>query len=194
MTIPMPNAASKPLQELQLAQEAILAMTKAETLDEFETSWKSCLSRLERVWSKTKDTYRTDPKWTGWSGVFANQRATDPLLKYLRNARNVDEHTVADITNRDPGRTVVRGAGEGSAVIHSGKISNGAFNGRAENLEVTFHPERTVLLPVVNQGTTSAVPHVHLGNPIDPSNVIKIAELGATYYANLLAAAQVAFP
>ncbi|MCX5544440.1 hypothetical protein M3A49_34105 [Paraburkholderia sp. CNPSo 3076] len=182
----------QPYIELKKARTAIDAMGAAKSLDEFEESWKEFLGRIERVWNKAYSHFDKSPKWNGWKGKYEKARKNDPLLSYLVNARGADEHTVNEITDRDPGGFAINAADRnlplriGEMAIKGGNV----FVKDAENMRIDFIPRRTKLLPIVNRGREYPVPHEHLGNPVDPSDVIALAGLAAAYYEAMLEKAE----
>ena len=58
-----------------------------------------------------------------------------------------------------------------------------------QKIKVDFLHSRTTLIPVVNRSRTDLVPTAHLGKPVDPRNVIAIAEAGMQLYERLLSEA-----
>jgi len=177
----------KPFQELKLAKEQIEAMRQAASLDEFEEGWKEFLRRLERVWYKATSHYSKSPKWNGWKGRFVQERKKDPLLSYLTNSRGADEHTVGEITGRDPGGIAINPAEGTGLYIEKMEINNGVINLKTpQQIRVDFIPEKMKLLPITNHGRIYDVPIEHLGSKINPKNVIEIAEIGISYYSKFL--------
>lgn len=177
----------RPLLELARARDAIQAMRNAKTLDEFEDHWKAFLGRLQRVWNKAASHFRQSPKWDGWKGQFQHLRDTDPLLLYLVHARNADEHTVQEILGKEPPGIGI-GPAEGNWLrIERMVVKDGNFFVKSLHpVKIVFFPERTKLLPVTNRGITYPVPTTHLDKPVDPMNVIAVAEAGAQFYEHFL--------
>lgn len=162
-------------------------MRNAKSLDEFEEGWKNYLHRIERVWNKAVGHYGKSPRWNGWKARYERLRKDDPLLAYLINARGADEHTVGEITACDQGGIGVNAA-EGN-ILHIERMEmrkRRLFIKSPQRLRVTFIPHRTKLVPVVNRGRTYPVPTSHLGQPVNPLNVIEIAEAGAKFYGDFL--------
>ena len=181
----------QPSLELSKAQIAIEAMRNAKTLEEFEESWKEFLSRLERVWNKGVSHFCKSPRWNGWKGQFERLRKTDPLLSYLVNARGAEEHTVNEIVGKEPGGIGINPAERNSLYIEHMEINNGnIFIKSPQKIKIDFMPARTTLLPITNRGRTYPVPSTHLGNAVDPMNVIAIAEAGAQFYEKFLSQAE----
>lgn len=181
----------QPALELEKARIAIEAMRNAKSLDEFEDGWKEFLGRLERVWTKGINHFSKSPKWNGWKGKFEPLRRSDSLLSYLVNARGADEHTVNEIVGREPGGIGINPAEGNCLYIERMTISNGnIFIKSPQKIRVDFLPAKTTLLPVTNRGRTYPVPTEHFGSPIDPTNVIAVAEAGAQFYERFLAQAE----
>ena len=173
----------QPSIELTKARAAIDAMRAAKSLEEYEEGWKEFLGRIERVWTKAANHFGKSPKWNGWKGGFEPLRRSDQLLSYLVNARGADEHTVADIVGRQPGGIGINAAEGNSLYIERMEINGGKISIKSpQKIRVDFIPERTTLLPILNRGRTYPVPTEHLGKPVDPMNVIAIAEAGVKFY------------
>ncbi|HEY8099639.1 MAG TPA: hypothetical protein VIF82_02705 [Burkholderiaceae bacterium] len=181
----------QPSLELAKARAAVEAMRNAKTLDEFDESWKELLGRLERVWTKGINHFGKSPKWNGWKGKFEPLRRSDPLLSYLVNARGADEHTINEIIGRDPGGIGINAAEGNSLYIEHMEIKNGKiFIQSPQKIRIDFLPARTTLLPITNRGRTYPIPTSHLGNFVDPMNVIAVAELGVQFYECFLSQAE----
>jgi hypothetical protein len=180
--------------ELKLAMLSIDAMKTAASLDDFEESWKTFLHRIERIWNKVANHYGKSPKWNGWQGKFLKLRKEDPLLSYLINARGAEEHTVDDIVTRQ-----AAGIGIGPAEGNYLYIEHMTIDGpnisikSPQKIKIDFIAERTVPLPVKNRGRVYSVPISHLGNVIDSSSVIFIAEAGLNFYLELIKEVEHAF-
>jgi hypothetical protein len=167
--------------EIVQAETEIKKMSNASSIDEFAETWKSFLNRLERIWSKNKARYRENPKWSGFTAHYTSARKTDPLLSYLRNARNADTHSEFEITDKTPSGIGI-GANDGRTLVidhlvinHQGKIT--VLKG-SENMSIHFVPEKLHLKNVVNEMINYPVPTQHLGSPIDSSDLIEIACTG----------------
>jgi len=63
----------------------------------FESAWREFLQKIERVWNKTQAAMAGRKRWAKLESEIAHQRNTDPLLVYLRHARNADEHSIQPI-------------------------------------------------------------------------------------------------
>lgn len=174
--------------ELRKAETAINAMANSADLETFEEHWKEFLRRLERTWNKAEGQFYCDEKWREWQGRFAKLRRNDPLLRYLRHARNADEHTVAPITQRQESQLSMMAGPKGHAHIRSIRIDQHGLlviDGDGP-LKLSFHPEQMHLLPVENRGTIFPVPTRHLDKSINPTDVLSIARAALAFYTNFL--------
>lgn len=181
----------QPSLELAKARAAVDEMRNAKTLDEFEEAWKEFLGRLERVWNKGLSHFGKSPKWNGWKGQFEGLRKTDHLLSYLVNARGADEHTVNEIVGREPGGIGINPAEGNSLYVERMEVNNGnIFIKSPQKIKVAFLPTRTTLLPITNRGRVYPVPSSHLGNPVDPTNVIAVADAAVRFYEHFLVNAE----
>lgn len=182
----------QPFVELERARGAITAMRQAVTLGELEESWKEYLRRIERIWNKAENHFRRSPKWDSWGGRFKTLRRKDPLLAYFVNARGADEHTVAEIVEREGYTLKVNPGPSGTFAVRlrtdeNGDVSELKLGG---DEVVQFTPGRVRLLPITNRGIAYEVPREHLSYPIDPDNLFDIAERGVAFYTDFLQQAE----
>ena len=183
-----------PHREIQRAADALQRMGQAENLAELEEHWKDFLHRVDRAWNKALDHFGKSPKWGGWCGRYVKARKSDPLLSYLVNARNADEHSITDIVRHQRGWVAVGPADLGSYRVNSLTITDGRIQvDSPDPTRVTFSPERMHLLPVKNRGVDYPVPRSHQGKPIADPSAIAVAELGLVFYKTMLDAAETYF-
>ncbi|WP_146142894.1 hypothetical protein [Halomonas sp. ND22Bw] len=181
----------KPQQELDRAKKQIQAMESAESLDDFEHHWALFLHFIERVWNKSEAHFKQSPAWAGWRGKYVNMRSRDALITYLRHARNADQHSVEEITDRLPGGTTISNNSGGPITITKLDVTGGgpATYEADGHLDIAFTPGKVKLIPVTNYGTTYEPPTTHQNQAIDPSDVVGVARTGAAFYEDMLNAA-----
>lgn len=183
----------QPFLELDRARLAIDAMRQAGSLEDLEEHWKEYLRRLERVWNKSAHHFGKSPKWNGWQCKYLKLRKHDPLLSYFINARGADEHTVGEITERQQSRFDVKMTKQ-TAYVKSIVIENGIVTEvSGTGLAFEFQPARVRLLPITNRGIMHPLPTQHLSQPVDPYNLLEIAEKGVSFYADFLKEAEAFF-
>ena len=178
--------------ELVKARQAIDRMKSAESLDDFEEDWKEFLRRLERCFNKIQAHYKKSPKWGGWFGRFSKTISNDELLVYLRNARGADEHSVEEIVGRSSSRIGLNPA-VGDTIVIKNMVRRGGVIQSMEaplGVSITFYPEKIKLLPITNRNALYPVPKVHLEKPVNPFNVVDVAECGYRFYESVLSDAE----
>ena len=154
--------------ELDRAKHLLFVLNSAQSLDLFESAWRDFLYRLERVWDKAEAHYGRSPKWSGWSGKYKVLRSTDPLLLYVRQARNAEQHSVEEVTTQvEGGFGIGLGTGVDSAAINHLEISDGKIQSQdvSPGMLIAPLPRFVRLLSVTNRHRSYAPPTVHLGKP-----------------------------
>jgi hypothetical protein len=82
-------------------------MRSASDFDSFEDAWRQYLMALRKVWIKTeRGCQHVRKRFEPWQGKFKRQRKKDQLLRYLKHARNADEHTIQLILDDVPEQIV----------------------------------------------------------------------------------------
>jgi hypothetical protein len=152
---------------------ALNALRAAAGSAQMHKAWMDFLTHLERCWNKVLAARQTDSRlkgWTGGIGRVERLRRQDPLLSYLVNARGANEHGIQDIANEIPGQIQMLMFG-GAAIMSSG----GA-------VLTTASGEQCKLVPVINRGSTYAVPTTHLGSPLAGADPFTLVEAGLEFY------------
>lgn len=174
-----PSLKSHPLHpawmEFQAADVAYRRMVACGVgnFEEYELAWRELLGRIERVWAKTEAAVMAMPGWQKVKSDVTRLRRSDPLLIYLFQARNVDEHSIAPLAKEHD-------------MNLQGKLTE---NGR---VQLSWDPWDRPLLPVANRGVVYQPPRMHLGASIAPllgkgkAEPRVVAELGMQFYINFL--------
>lgn len=162
------------VEEFSLADRAYRRMVKIGVGDfsEYEKAWREFLHRIERVWIKTQAAVYNMPNWKKIESEVIRLRKDDPLLNYLQQARNVDEHSILDVVNDwDPQ----------FKAKHKG-----------DKVELTWKEWDRPLLPVKNRGVVYNPPTNHMGISIEhlkhkgKAEPRVIAELALRFYCDFL--------
>lgn len=139
---------------------------------EYEKAWRSFLHRIERVWTKTQAAVHRMSGWKKIESEISHLRKSDPLLNYLQQARNVEEHSIQELaTDWDAKLTAVQIGAE---------------------VPLSWQPWDRPLLPVTNRGVKFDPPRIHLGNSIEPllgkgkAEPRVVAELALRFYVDFL--------
>lgn len=150
--------------------------------------WEPFLRHLDRVWNKGEAYFSRSPRWQGWKAPYLRARSKDPLITYLVQARNADEHQIEEITEAENSNLTINPAQGQSMKINMTMGRRGEIAHFESDVPARFdfYPGRVKLLPVTNRGQTFQPPTSHLGQPIDVNNLVDIAEKGFRYYENFL--------
>jgi hypothetical protein len=185
---------SQPRTQLVKARASLEAMKASHSFTDFEDHWKNLLHQVERAWTKASSKYNSNQAWRAIRDKYEPLRRTDPLLAYIKNARGVDEHTIDDIVQHEPGGIGINPA-EGNVLhIERMELNHGVLSIQSpQRIRVDFIPGKTKLLPVSNRGGTYPVPTSHLGDSVDPANVADVAERAIAFYEKALDDAEAAF-
>jgi len=174
--------------ELDVAHSALEKMAGAHDYNEIELQWENLLSRVERCWEKTVLELTPKPKFGGIRSKYEGLRKTDPLLAYLKQARNANEHSLQIVLRADGSRIAKlegEGGGELVQILH---IGNNVFRiiplNDAARKGLKFYP-RCKVLQVENRGAKFPEPKTHLGQNV-PNDFLIIGELGIEFYRKAL--------
>jgi hypothetical protein len=180
--------------ELDAARQAIDRMRRAQSVFEFEQAWQDYLGRVERAWNKTKDVFSED-SYVPWRGRHQHVGNSDPLLRYLKQARDAEKHTVGETISKEPGGIGINASSGDSLYIEQMTIDRGkvTIKGAKPGIAVTVFPERAKLFPAVSRGVTTRPPEEHLGHPISSTNPVVVAEAGLAYYEGMVKDAMAKF-
>jgi hypothetical protein len=184
-----PDPLRHPRLEIAAAAKAITGMRTAKSLDEFEVEWRSYLNCLEKSWQKTEQSCQhVKSTFQPWQGKFHRLRKKDMLLRYLKQARDADNHSIQDVTKLKPGsRGYKFASGKGGHIKHM-VISDGELvHYEGDPMIVEETPAHPVVVPVKNNGEWFNPPTSHLDQPLHSHHPVYLAELGLKFYAEFLA-------
>lgn len=183
--------------ELQMAEAALNACASETTLVRVNKLWRDFLKHLDTAWNMMHG-LKKELKGIQIKELESatNLRKRDPLLNYLKHARNAQEH--------DSIIEVVQGATFGFKLTSHVEISNPQFEFRVsgenpillmengepygpEEYTVDRVPQPKVILAAVLDigGNNIETPTKHLGNEIDNDGIL-IGNLGLRFYINLI--------
>ena len=162
------------IEELFFADAAYRKMVEIVVGDftEYEKAWRSFLRRIERVWTKTQAAVHRMPGWKKIDSNTSHLRRSDPLLSYLQQARNVEEHSIQEL------------ATDWNAKLTAVQIG--------AHIHMSWQPWDRALLPVTNRGKKFDLPRIHMGKSIEPllgkgkAETIVVAELALRFYVEFL--------
>lgn len=177
-----------PRLELTAASKSIINMSNAKSIDEFETEWRGYLNAIEKLWQKAErccQPFRST--FQPWQGTFHRLRKKDMLLRYLKQARDADNHSIQDVTRIEPGKRGYRFANPKGGYIKHMEIRNGeVVHYEGDPMVVEETPPHPVAIPVKNNGEWFNPPTSHLDQPIPNHHPVLLAELGLKFYSDYL--------
>lgn len=80
--------------DISRAQEHLDNMAAASDFDQYSHEWQEFLFHLERVWERALRAYESRSWFQELNRTYAKLRKGDPLLRYLKQARNAETHTL----------------------------------------------------------------------------------------------------
>lgn len=182
-------AIEKSRERLRRGTLAIEGMEKANSATQFAECWEALLVALKAI----GEILRTGAKGHDQSEIFLKNRwaelSTDPLMRYLHEARNVEEHGLEPTAKFETSSLSIGGPGE--AVRIDGMIGPGGSLrvtplGESK-VTITYRPSETTLLPVMDRsGQLWPVPETHLSKPVSDQSPISISRLGLAVFTELV--------
>jgi hypothetical protein len=143
-----------------------------------EKAWSTFLVTNGRVFTKLEQGSKSSSKSVAWWREKLCQRRRDALLCYLWHARNADEHTIEEITERqDTKKTIVQPKSRIVTLMEQGLI--GSPIAPLEAIETTLVNVR--LRDVMDRGMLYVTPGEHLGIPILDASPANVASLALAY-------------
>lgn len=176
--------------ELKAAERSLASMRKAQDFAHFEEEWRSFLNHLEKVWVKTeRECQHIQNKFQPWQGKYSRLRKKDMLLRYLKQARDADNHSIQEVVEHTPGQySFTVPGGPGVVHIESLKMEGGRvteYKGSHPATE-TLTPPKIEAVPVKNSGKWYNPPTIHMGLPIASHHPTYLAEQSLKFYAEFI--------
>lgn len=177
--------------ELNACKRCFERMISAKNYEEYEEAWCDFLNRLEKIFEKLQRAcYPQKEKFNALLSKENALRNSDPLLKYLKQARNADTHSIQDIAQKVPGSLSV-----GIDIPNSNvpiRIEKLVMRGTeiteyrgSHPLIVTFTPETVEVKELINRGVHYSPPESHLSRPLETRHPTDLARLGVEFYEQL---------
>lgn len=124
----------------------------------------------------------------GWIDKIKNERKNDALLCYLQQARHSDEHSLRPTVVKTQRNIQVNQPHTAAIDPATGKPNLKLIIG--EEVNARFAPSAETLLSVTNRGRTYDPPKTHMGQPLETTYPMKIADLCIQYLRRVLTEAE----
>jgi hypothetical protein len=183
-------------QRLTKATSAIEVLDQCQSYAEFCESWSIFLTNSAGVYNKLVTGARPNAKSRQWLGAKKKHRKTDPLLQYLWQSRNSDEHGLEPVSSLVPG-SLSLGVRPGQGgfhlremVVKGGQVFINTDNPSAVDLRV--RPASAKLIRVYDDRSKQwfKPPTSHLGAPIADESPAGVAALALVYLDLMLTEAE----
>lgn len=162
----------------------------------FAGAWYFFLIAAKNVYTCLEQGSKASPQSRQWFGAKKNERKSDPLLQYLFQARDDDEHGLGEVTALKPEEVRIgigSETGSGSFFIKTLNIDHGqitlegveTYDGKP--LEIIHTPAHVVLTPVTARaGIKYYPPTEHLGEKLPNSLPLTVGRTGLNYLGALV--------
>ncbi len=195
-----PKAVSKARARLATATKQLSEAQNSTDYDEFASHWYLFLVTAKNVYTQLEQGAKTSDQSRQWFGGKKRERREDPLLQYMFQARDDDEHGIGDVTKLEAGKLGIGRAvgdfgdsfrismssdGNGPPVIHEIESLDG------KPILIEQIPAHVVLVTVTGRGNvTYEPPTEHLGKPLPDNLPITVGKLTLAYLESLLSDAE----
>lgn len=177
--------------DLELAAIEIERMADATRFSELRSFWETFLFRLERAWERTERVVHgvSGGEAQSWLSATSKLRRIDPLLQYLKQARNTETHALGISVDTNSVVSIADRYGR-PFNIRNVKIS---IENKVLTVDLESHdigvdwmgkvvPGDPKLQTIVNRGKKYPPPASHLDNKIVDQHPVAVAILGLNFY------------
>lgn len=174
------------------AMECLRQLDNATSLREEKTAWVVFLTAIDILRQSITDTCKSDTRLNKWHSSFANEVKADPLLIYMRNARNNIQHLVTKPPIGNPVALSLQDKSGRPFAIDSIKssLTDGVLTISLESKSVSDDMDWTTelyrasgrALTVRNMGVEYPAPIAHKDAPLASDEIHYLAALTLGYY------------
>ena len=180
---------SLPKKDLVIARSEIEKMKSTISFSEFTEAWQNYLMRIEKVWEFVERALRGQPGFQQWYAPYNNLRRKDPLLIFLRQARNAEVHSATATVAKPLKMAVVDRSGRGFQLNSiSSRLENGTLTIDLDspdillNLNARLIPTDPEVVRFKCRGKWYNPPWQHLKERISNLHPVYIASVGLDFY------------
>jgi hypothetical protein len=185
-----PEALIKSKSRLRLAKKALETLSQCENFDDFTDAWFSFVTAFKSVYTTLEQGAKASPQSRQWFGAKQAIRRKDPLLQYVYQARNDDEHGLAPVARHVPESLAVGVSRPGYSSnmrisMKDGTITAQSLDGLPVLVEHTA--AHAALVTVTGLGNVKFhPPTTHLGQAIERNLPLPVARLAFSYLEKLV--------
>jgi hypothetical protein len=189
---------SGPKRDLEIASNEINKMKITSDFNEFQESWENFLLRIERAWEFTERNLKNVKGFQQWHRPYSTLRKKDPLLIFLKQARNAEMHRTSPTVSKPLEMVMKDRSGRGFLLDSiSSKLENGTLSINLESPDILFNIEAHIvptdpeIIKFKNRGKWYNLPWHHLKERIIDLHPVAIAEMGLTFYKSYIIDAEI---
>src|ERR1700732_2996063 len=153
-----PEAIHHARERLKKAENAVASLRSAKNLDAAEAAWVEFLIAANSIYSKLENGAKGGGRSEAWFGRMKHDRKNDELLNYIHHARNVDEHGIERITEKDPGYFAITGDMRLDGTIGPGQTLRVTQIPGGRPVGFESKPTRLKLIPVTDHWLKNTFP------------------------------------
>lgn len=178
--------------ELQSARIALERMRDAKDFALFEGEWRSFLNSLEKSWKKAERACQIiQGDFQKFQAKYHAMRKKDMLLRYLKQARDADNHSIQEVVENLPGIYTFQlpggpGIGYVERLVIGGDGRVAEYRGNRIPT-ITESPPQINVVKIQNSGVWFNPPTSHLGTKLSTLDPVELGEIGLRFYCDFLA-------
>ncbi len=174
------------------AERHLAEIAASQTYEQFKSAWTDFLLAWNTGYTVLEQGAKATPQCKQWFGsTVKKDRRSDPLIQYMHQARNADEHGVKPISDIKPGSVGVKST-TGALYIKRGVIGNGRIEIEVDEkygkpiFEIT--PATAILVTVHDDRFKQSFdpPTHHNGEPIADTSPLSVATLALSHLNDVL--------
>lgn len=179
------RAIEKAIGKFVIARKAHETICQSQDLREINLAWTDFILACGVIFSALEKGAKSNPKSTFWYGTKKHIRKTDPLLSYIRDARNAEEHGIDQITKVAAKSIVLKHQGSAVTLRSDGKNWNVE---RVSGPPFEWQEPKLVLQTVYDDrfNQKSDPPKSHLGIDLGDQEPKTVSALALTYVESLI--------
>ncbi|MDN3571820.1 hypothetical protein [Methylobacterium longum] len=192
-----PQALAKARSRLRVASKALSDLESIKNYDDFIDIWYVLLTASKNFYTILEQGSKISAQSRQWYGAKKQERRSDPLLRYMYEARNDDEHGLNLGSEDVPGSLAigVNKPGFSSAMSISGTFGPGgnlsvkSLDGKPVLVEQTLPHAR--LISVRDRSNVEYKPPTeHKGQPLESNLPLPVAKLMVAHLETMIVQAQ----
>jgi hypothetical protein len=171
------------------ASKALADLKGSNDFAAIERHWTEFLGAAGRVFNKLEQGAKVSGESRAWFGRKHGQRRSDPLLRYVWHARNVNEHSLEQVAELNPGHAkVVEPTKRDLAALAEWEKTETRPHAVLGLVEAVF--SHVALKSVTDRAVPFPPPDTHLGAKVEHKTPAHVGDLELAYLAAMIAEAE----